>query len=441
MKKAIIIFTRIPVAGKTKTRLQPEFAPEESKKFHLCCLKDLNNKFKNGSEDIIISFAAGGDVNILRTIFGDTVSYISQVGENLGERMFNSIRHTLKMYDRCVLIGTDIPEVEYRDINKAFELLNEKDVVFGPTVDGGYYLVGMNKPIDKVFETKSYGHDSVLQDTICGLDEGIRIGLTKVHEDIDTINDINKMLTRMKKNRHTGKSHVFNYLLRRQKISVIIPIYNEEKTIDRILQQLDKIKDQCEILFVDGGSTDATLSKLNHRRKVISSAKGRAIQMNEGAKHSTGDILFFLHADSQLPSGAINEIREVMRTNRVGGFGISFKSKNFFMHTNQWISNHRMKHRRIIFGDQGMFIERELFFKLGMFPNLPIMEDYRFSLTMRKCGIEIGSTKHHIVTDDRRYPKTTIGKLKMMYKMARLRSMYRREIDINQIAKAYKDIR
>lgn len=94
-----------------------------------------------------------------------------------------------------------------------------------------------------------------------------------------------------------------------------------------------------------------------------------------------------------------------------------------------------------MFGDQGIFVDRELFFKAGMFPELPIMEDYQFSLTLKEMGIRLGMAKRRIYTSDRRFPKGTIPKLRVMWKMNRLRKMYRDGVDIKAISAMYQDVR
>lgn len=225
------------------------------------------------------------------------------------------------------------------------------------------------------------------------------------------------------------------------KISIIIPIYNEEKTIGKLLETLEPLKGRCEILFVDGGSTDRTLELLDHQYPVLTSEKGRARQMNYGAKKSTGDVLFFLHCDSEVPKTALEEMEEVMKNHRAGCFGIAFHSWNLFMFTCRVISNHRVKDRKVMFGDQGIFIERNLFFEVGMFPDMPILEDYQFSLALKEKKIKFGMAKHRIYTSDRRFEGNTITKLQVMWKMNRLRAMYRKGIPIEEIAELYKDVR
>lgn len=443
MNKAIIIFTRVPLPGLTKTRLMPIWNGQQCAALHRCFLQDIYAECKKVRADIYVCYTPEGKQELLFPIFGSEVSYRLQVGADLGERMTDAIGSVLAHgYDACVLIGTDVPEISAGDIEQAFQQLKAKDVVFGPTRDGGYYLVAMRKLHDAVFAGKTYGHGSVLVNAVHGLQkQGLETGYVEQRQDIDYPADLRVFYQRVRQNQKLKQSAAGRYVIGRAKISIIIPIYNEEKRIRRMMAQLQSLAKQCEVIFVDGGSSDRTLALLGTGYTVIHSAKGRAVQMNAGAKASSGDILFFLHCDSILPRKPLEQIREVMKDHTAGGFGIAFYSHNFFMFTNRIISNHRMKYRRIIFGDQGMFIDRDLFFHLGMFPELPLMEDYQFSLNLRNHKIKIGMTRRRIYTSDRRYPRGTFAKLRLMWKMNRLRSMYRAGVPVQVIAKQYKDIR
>ena len=223
------------------------------------------------------------------------------------------------------------------------------------------------------------------------------------------------------------------------KISIIIPIYNEEKTIEAFLKTLEPVKEKAELIFVDGGSSDRTLALIPETYTVLHGPKGRAKQMNLGAANSGGSVLFFLHCDSELPEDAIEQIETVMERYSVGCFGIAFHSKNIWMKCCQAISNHRIKDRKVMFGDQGIFIRRSLFFEIGGFPELPIMEDYQFSLTLKEMGVKIGIAKKRIYTSDRRFAEG--GRLRVMWNMNRLRAMYRKGVDIEEISGLYRDIR
>lgn len=224
------------------------------------------------------------------------------------------------------------------------------------------------------------------------------------------------------------------------KISIIVPIYNEAATIKKMQNQLRMLSDEVEVIFVDGGSCDNTVQLISEYFKVISSQKGRANQMNSGALASSGEVLFFMHCDSVLPNTAIKEIEAVMKNYDAGYFGIKFDTKNLLMKCCQLMSNIRAKNG-IIFGDQGIFIRKELFVKLGMFPSLPIMEDYQFALNAKQNNISFGKTKNKIVTSDRRFTGSNFHRLNIMYKMNKLRREYRNGADIQNIAKQYKDIR
>lgn len=445
MEQAIVIFTRVPEAGSTKTRLMPHLAPEQCEKLHTCFLKDIRKQCEACCADVFVCYTSQKDSGKqkLMDILGKQMAYFPQVGESLGEKMYRSIQAVLKRgYKKCILIGTDVPELQKNHLERAFEALQEKDVVFGKTQDGGYYLVGMKKPIKEVFELSSYGHSKVFEETLKILrKEHMKIGFTNMLEDMDTPEDLQQYRLRALENPQLQKSETWKYLVRIAKISIVIPTYNEEKTVCKLQKQLESIKEKCEIIFVDGGSTDQTLNLISPVYKVIHETKGRAWQMNAGAKESTGDILFFLHCDSELPANPLQEIREVMKNHRAGCFGVAFHSKNFFMWTCRIISNHRIKDRKVMFGDQGIFIERGLFFEAGMFPEIPIMEDYQFSLKLKEMKVKLGIAKKRIYTSDRRFPAGTIPKLCLMWKMNRLRKMYRDGKDINVIADMYQDIR
>ena len=443
MKRAVIIFTRVPEPGKTKTRMMPHLSPVQCARLHTCFLKDIVMECRNGGEDVFVSYTPEEGWKTLKNILGEVKGWIPQTGKHLGERMYGAMKEVLdQKYDSCLLIGADVPELEVKILKKAFALLETEDVVFGKTVDGGYYLTGMKQPVKEAFSLDTYGHGKVLEETVLKIESaGFSVGFTDTLSDMDTPKDLRGYKKRMLEDVRLKESFTGRYLAKISKISIIIPIYNESRTIEKMQTQLLPLLGKCEILFVDGGSTDDTLEKISPRFQVIRSEKGRAWQMNKGAEQSTGDILFFLHCDSELPDHPLERMRKVMRDYRAGCFGIAFHSRNFFMFTCRVISNHRIKDRKVMFGDQGIFLDRDLFFEAGRFPEIPIMEDYQFSLTLKEMGVRLGMADRRIYTSDRRFPKGTIPKLKLMWRMNRLRKMYRDQEDIEKIAQMYRDVR
>jgi rSAM/selenodomain-associated transferase 2 len=223
------------------------------------------------------------------------------------------------------------------------------------------------------------------------------------------------------------------------RFSIIIPVLNEEKNIGPIIDNILKVKGDYEIVFVDGGSNDNTVSIIADKYKVISSERGRAKQMNQGVCESKGEVLLFLHSDSILPESALEDIEKVLKSGyRVGCFKVKFDSNRLLMKCCGFMSNMRVRYRQIVFGDQGMFIYRDDFYKIGGFMDLPIMEDYQFSLEAKKY-YSIGQTKSKIITSSRRFIKK--GVIRTMWKMQRLQWMFRNGEDIKKIASMYRDVR
>ena len=449
--RAIIFFTRSPIGGKTKTRMQPYLSSGECAVLHKAMIKDIYKECTGMSADIFVYYTPIEGLERLQKIIGTKHIYKLQNGDNLGEKMYNAIAEVLDLgYESCILIGSDIAELRKDHLNTAFNKLENADIVFGKTVDGGYYLVGMKKAVKEVFEVEKYGNSEVFASTLKKLSKlGLKVAYTKTLYDIDTKEDLALHRKRLRKYvpRHSRyykklqRRNLGKFALDKLKISIIIPVYNEEKTIVNLQSKLTSLYEKCEIIFVDGGSTDATLSLIDKKYKLFSSEKGRANQMNKGALESSGDVLLFLHSDSTLPKNALRQIKKVMKDYEAGCFGISFNTRSILMKICALMSNYRAGIGHIMFGDQGIFIDRTVFFNIGMFPSLPIMEDYQLSLTLKSKKIKTAMAKSRITTSDRRFTGNSIDKLKLMLKMHRLRSMYRKGVDIEKIAFLYKDKR
>lgn len=222
-------------------------------------------------------------------------------------------------------------------------------------------------------------------------------------------------------------------------ITMIIPIYNESRTIGPMLRQLDSLPGDWEILFADGGSSDDTLVQIGDRYTVLHAPKGRANQMNFAAARASSDVIWFVHCDSRLPADAHAQISKAAANGaKWGCFHIGFDYDGPFMGCNTYLSNRRAR-KGIAFGDQGIWVIKNAFDAIGGFPDLPIMEDYEFSRQMKAAGIPISQLPGRIVTSGRRYEKKF--PLITMWQMFYLRCLYRQGVDIQEIARRYKDIR
>lgn len=179
------------------------------------------------------------------------------------------------------------------------------------------------------------------------------------------------------------------------KLSIIIPTLNEESLIEKnlasIKKQLSAISHQlsAEIIVADGGSRDRTVEAARRfADRVCISDKGRGEQMNAGAKVSEGDLLLFLHADSILYLSGIVNMLKVMEDNDIvgGAFRLKIDSKKTFHKVISSFANMRSRILGIAYGDQGIFARRNIFYAVGGYPDIPIMEDVEFVKRLKGNG-------------------------------------------------------
>ena len=163
-------------------------------------------------------------------------------------------------------------------------------------------------------------------------------------------------------------------------ISVIIPALNEEKALPATLARVLEQARACEIIVVDGGSTDATCATARSFAGVdlLVAPRGRASQMNAGARVARGGWLLFLHADSLLPHDGLARIAALPETVRAGCFRQRFSGEHVGLRFVSWLHNLRCSWTGVMYGDQAMFIRRSLFESLGGFPDVDVLEDLIF---------------------------------------------------------------
>lgn len=192
MNNALILFTRVPIPGKTKTRLMPFLNGEECAEVHACFVKDIYEKSKEVEADLFVFYTPKDEKKLLTPLFEQDVICLPQYGEDLGERMKNAIGIVLRMgYEKVILIGTDIPQIHPETLNNAFDNLEEKDIVIHPTFDGGYYLIGMKKEYDSIWKIERYGTNTVIYDTLQHMrNERLSTAVGQMYYDVDNKEDL-----------------------------------------------------------------------------------------------------------------------------------------------------------------------------------------------------------------------------------------------------------
>ncbi|GAC1364332.1 MAG: TIGR04283 family arsenosugar biosynthesis glycosyltransferase [Herpetosiphon sp.] len=221
--------------------------------------------------------------------------------------------------------------------------------------------------------------------------------------------------------------------------SIVLPVVNEAAAIESTLSALRNVAPADEIIIVDGGSHDQTPDLAAGFGRVIKSARGRAQQMNAGAKLATGDVLIFLHADTHLPAGALALIEDACYDRQVigGAFRLAFDNASLIFRLNAAATNIRSK-TGIFMGDQAMWIRRTTFEQLGGFPRVPVMEDIELSKRMRRAG-RVALLPATVTTSTRRHQAH--GPIKTIMSIWALQLRYYWGTQPERIAAAYRDIR
>jgi len=228
-------------------------------------------------------------------------------------------------------------------------------------------------------------------------------------------------------------------------ISVIIPTLNESSTIARTLTRTVALGFE-EIIVSDGGSTDPTVPMVQAccdrvpSTRLVTAPKGRARQLNEGAKASHGDILLFLHADTELPPRAKTAIESALADQTIvgGRFDVCFDCHSRWGHMISWFMNRRSRLSGIATGDQAIFVRRQVFEQMGGFPDIPLMEDIAFSRRLKYLGPTAPLTET-VTTSFRRWERN--GPLRTILLMWTLRFLYWLGVSPVRLHNWYREVR
>jgi hypothetical protein len=387
----LIVFTRYPVPGKTKTRLIPILGPAGAAELQ----RQLTEKTFRTAQAFASKYPAalqvcydGGSEEQMRRWLRPHVLFSMQRPGNLGERMAAAFQDAFRGgCGRVVLIGTDVPDLSIRHLETAFDALEDRDVVLGPSTDGGYWLVGLKRPTP-IFDNIPWGTGEVLAQTLSvSRDRGLSTYGLDPLTDIDRGEDLGERLP--------GWARPY--------LSVIIPALNEVGTVGAAVHHARS--DDAEIIVVDGGSTDDTTARATRAgARILHSAPGRALQQNRGAAAADGRVLLFLHADTHLPENYGLHVFESFMDPGValGAFRFKTDLSSPSMKLIESATNVRSRFLRLPYGDQAFFIRKGVFQTSGGFPEIPVAEDFFFLRRLSKHG-RIVVAQAEAVTSSRRW--------------------------------------
>lgn len=192
-KDTLIIFTRYPEVGKTKTRLIPALGEAGAAKLQQKLTEYTVQEASKVAVNCRIYFS-GGNQELMREWLGDSYAYYPQSEGDLGEKLIAALEETCsENVEKVVIIGIDCPDLNADLIKQAFSELSDKDVVLGKAEDGGYYLIGLRDCIPALFQGITWGTDQVLQQTVAIAEKlGLEMSFLPMLNDIDTPEDLEK---------------------------------------------------------------------------------------------------------------------------------------------------------------------------------------------------------------------------------------------------------
>jgi rSAM/selenodomain-associated transferase 2 len=221
-------------------------------------------------------------------------------------------------------------------------------------------------------------------------------------------------------------------------LSVIVPTLDEAAEIEATLARART--GDVELIVADGGSRDETVAIASRLAdQVVLGERGRAAQMNRGARVARGDILLFLHADTWLPADFPAAMRRAIAGGAIGGrFDVELRGTHPLLPLIARLINLRSRWSRIYTGDQAIFVRREAFEQLGGFPAIPLMEDIAFSAALRRLG-PTAALHERVSTSARRWEKS--GVIRTVLRMWSFRLAFACGVRPEKLARRYADTR
>ncbi|MBK6404775.1 MAG: DUF2064 domain-containing protein [Holophagales bacterium] len=285
---------------------------------------------------------------------------------DLGDRLSRMLQRALARAPAALAVGTDSPGLPGTLLDDARRALGTKDAVLGPSDDGGFYLLGLRRAPDGLLEGLPWSSEETFERTKERLlERGLSVHVLPPWFDVDRPEDLEPLRRRLVRGeiRAPATARALARLAAETpRVSVVIPVLDEEARIGRQLGTLLDSGPWHEVLVVDGGSRDGTIRVAREVEgvRVLHAPRGRALQMNAGARAATGDVLLFLHADVELPTDAIRHVAEALAD--PGVVAGAFRTRTVpdapghrlapFLH----LADLRSNYTGLPYGDQAVFI-------------------------------------------------------------------------------------
>jgi uncharacterized protein len=407
---ALAVYVKNPNRTGVKSRIAKDLSTHYAQQFYqhaLACLREDIQVIRRMGFTVFICPADPQDVDWAHQ-YWDTPFILSQMqSDNLGDRLQHTVAHLRKSgFNLVYIIGSDAPTLPISHILDCQKLLEHHDVVLGPARDGGFYLLGTKHDLPNSTAIP-WSTDQVFADfkALCQ-QHALSVGVGPSWYDVDTVADLKRLKADLEPTTPARKQ-LHDWLENLPKVSIVIPVLNEGEHIKTLIQQLQQLHPAPEIIIVDGGSEDNTWDTcdLEGIKRLQMIKANRALQMNRGAEHATGNILLFLHADCQLSQTSYTAMIDQFTDDAIKGGCFSYHlagSENNWRY--RWINFGvwlRVKLLKLPYGDQGYFVRKNIFDTVGPFKILPLLEDVEWFSRLKKNN-KIVILKETLMTSARR---------------------------------------
>jgi len=408
MKPVIIVYARALIPGEVKTRLIPKLGALGAAQLHEAFVEDTLGMLNGLSETF--------DLELHTDVPTEAWSWKGarrvQSAGDLGAKMYTTIQDALAAGRPFVMIvGSDSPTLPAKFLEELAG--SNADVVLGPTKDGGYYAIGCRRADPEMFAGVTWSCDATRSQTIDAVRRcGLSVECGPEWFDVDQPQDLELLIESGIGGRTLEVLSDCGLVSRAKSawLSVVIPTLNESSVIAHTLDAVSRLGADVEVIVVDGQSEDDTARiARQHGATVLSASRGRGLQLRMGAERATGEVLWFLHADSTPSPDAEQRIRQALEARHVigGNFDLVFDGGSKAARKLTRIYPHLRK-LGLCYGDSGVFVRRDVYDAAGGFRAYPIFEDLDLIKRIRKHGrfVHLDS---QIVTSSRRFEGRSFG--------------------------------
>ena len=391
----LCVFAKAPVAGRVKTRLARTLGDTAAAGLSRAFLLDTwALATRRDAAHTLLAFT--GDAAALPDL-APRPEIREQGDGDLGTRMERILSRALADgAPWAMVLGTDLPGLPASRLADAARALDKgAPAVLGPTDDGGFYLLGLSRCPPGLLSGLPWSTRSTRRRTLERLREwGLEPRVLDSWYNVDEPQDLERVRRDLRAGRIRAPHTARALSQTAPRISVVLPVLDEEARIGVRLDELAAMPGIDEIVVVDGGSRDRSREIVaahpTGNLRLLSAPRGRARQMNAGARAARGSVLLFLHADSQLPVDAVHWVEHTLAApdTVAGAFRTWHVADTEPGRRALWLhlADLRSRLSRTPYGDQALFVRRSVFESLGGFAPIELMEDLELSRRLRRAG-------------------------------------------------------